>query len=81
MSILQKLNSKVWRNKHAPSNIESFKATTTVEYWKAPWFEPLYAKSYPVRFSMHAIFDYDLLSLKKSDTEKTNTRNLCCHLF
>jgi lysophospholipase L1-like esterase len=49
---------------------ERFKANNTVEYRKAPWFEPLYAKSYFFRFLVHDIFDYDYRFLKNSDSKK-----------
>lgn len=52
---------------------ERFKPGNKVEYRKPPWFEPLYAKSYLVRFLVHDIFQYDYRFLRPCDSEKMDS--------
>lgn len=52
---------------------ERFKENNRVEYRKAPWFEPLYAKSYLVRMIVHDVFGYDYRFLRKKESEKTDS--------
>lgn len=59
---------------------ERFKPNNTVEYRKAPWFEPLYAKSYFVRFLVHDVFNYDYRFLKRAEFDNINAiavKNIC----
>lgn len=48
---------------------ERFKPGNKVEYRKPPWFEPLYAKSYLVRFWVHDVLRYDYRFLRPSEGE------------
>lgn len=48
---------------------ERFKENDKVVYRKPPWYEPLYAKSYLVRFLVHDVFRYDYRFLRPSESE------------
>jgi len=51
---------------------ERFKENNRVEYRTPPWFEPLYAKSYLVRFWVHDVLRYDYRFLRPSEGEAMN---------